>query len=77
MGEMILRNLDDGLLVELREMAIRRGLETDALALELLRSAVRTRKEGRAAGARAILAAQPTVARRDSVDLIREDRNRE
>ena len=76
MGEMTLRNLDEALLVELNETARRRGIGVENLAADLLRSGLRQHRQDRAAVARAILAAQPHAATTDSVDLIREDRER-
>lgn len=76
MGEMTIRDIDDALMGELRAMADRHRVEPEVLASLLLRSAMRSRPGGRTAGAMAIIAAQPGIAEHDSVDLIREDRER-
>lgn len=76
MGEMVIRDLDDAMIVELSEMAVRRGLSVEALAAELLRRALNPQTADRSAVARAIQAAQPRRSRLDSVELIREDRHR-
>ena len=75
MGEMTIK-VDDALMGDLSALAAKRGLGLDDLAAQLLRSALRAEPAGRAAGARAILAAQPRLADHDSVDLLREDRAR-
>lgn len=72
MGEMTIR-LEDALLIELREIASRRGMAPDVLAADFLRSGMRG--VDRAARARKILAAQ-SVHDVDSVDVIRELRDR-
>ena len=74
MGEMTIRNLEEALLVELGRMADLRGVEADVLAADLLRKALERTVRDRAAGARAILAAQPVPSPINSVDTIREDR---
>ena len=75
MGEMILRNLDDALLVELQEHAQRRGVSADVLAVDLLRLGLRGPKRDRAAEARAIQALQRPRPDLDSAQLIRRDRD--
>jgi plasmid stability protein len=74
MGEMTIRNIDDALLVELREIAERQGTDVESFAADLIRRGLRARIGGRAAVAREIQAAQPTLLPVNSVDLIREDR---
>lgn len=76
MGDVTIRGVEEAVLAELRLQADRRGLDHEAYAAELLRQSVAMRRHDRAAVARAILAAQPEVSTVNSVDLIREDRNR-
>lgn len=76
MGEMTIRDIDDALLVELRDAAARVGVDAESLAVDLLKRGLLARRGSRAAGARAIQAAQPYPSPIDSVDLIREDRAR-
>ncbi len=76
MGEMTIRNVDDALLVELERLAEIRGIQADVLAAELLWKGLGQPMRDRAAGAKAILAAQPTRSPIDSVNTIREDRAR-
>ena len=79
MGEMILRNLDDALLIELHRMAKLRGVEAEELAANLLREHIApppAPRRDRAAEAHAIQALQPRPSPFDSTKLIREDRDR-
>lgn len=77
MGEMWISGLDDALLRALRQKADALGIQPEVLAAELLRKGLDWPMLDRARVARAIQAAQQTRSRLDSVDLIREDRNRE
>lgn len=76
MGEMTIRNIDEALMLTLTDIAARRGIDVEELAAALLKTALLDRKGRRAEGAMAILAAQSTYAARDSVELLREDRDR-
>jgi hypothetical protein len=70
MGEMKLTGISEGDLAKLQAEAERLGLTLDAYAR--LQLAART---GRGATARAIRARQTKIARRESVELIRADRD--
>ena len=75
MGEMTIR-LDEALAIDLTSRAGELGMTPDALAARLLAGALTRTPDRRAAAARAIQAAQPHRSPYDSVDLIREDRER-
>ncbi|MGA0593605.1 hypothetical protein [Enterovirga sp. CN4-39] len=76
MGEMTIRNIDESLLLELRQAADRLGVDAESFAADLIRVGLRARSGNRAARARAIQAAQAHPSPINSVDLIREDRAR-
>ena len=76
MGEMTISGLDDALLSALRDKADALGLAPEILAAELLRKGLDRPLLDRARVARSIQVAQIRPSPLNSVDLIREDRDR-
>lgn len=75
MGQVIIRNLDDDLLVSLKRMAANDGKSLEQFLREVLAMKVRERREGLVEFARGMRErCKPSDI--DPTDLIREDRDR-
>jgi hypothetical protein len=77
MGDMVLKNVDEAVRIELERLGRARGVSAEQYAADLIRQAVAVRRADRTAVARAILASQAHPAKTSSAVFIREDRDRE
>ncbi len=75
MGEVLIREIDDGVLVRLRTLAQAAGTSSEALARDILTRAVTAPPSERAARAQQIRQMSPIRPSEDSADLIRMDRD--
>jgi len=76
-AQVIVRNLDDGLVAALKRKARVHGKSLEQELRDILAAAARPAPEERAAIARRIRAMTPAgIEQSDSTDLIREDRDR-
>lgn len=77
MAQVIVRNLDDGVVAALKRKARLHGNSLEQELREVLAAAARPAPEERVAIARRIRAMTPAgIGQSDSTDLIREDRDR-
>ena len=75
MGEMTIRNIDDALLLELRDGARRRGVAVDDLAIDLLRQGLRQSSATRLPVARRLLShgGRSPISSVELLDQIRDE----
>jgi plasmid stability protein len=76
MGQLLVRNLDDGVVERLKRQAEARKVSLEQLLREILSSAAGPSREDMLAEMDRIRAMTPKKLRTSSTDLIREDRDR-